>query len=121
MFAMYSAKLLEHFENPRHSGELKHPTAQVRIENPVCGDILELSAEISDCIIQSIRFRAKGCVPSIACSSAMCELAHGKSVDLARRISVQELTNRVGGIPQASLHAAHLALEGLRKLLDQAS
>ena len=118
---MYSAKLLQHFQDPRHSGELKAATAQVRVENPVCGDILELSAEIADDHVQSMRFRAKGCVPTIACSSAVCKLAQGKSVDSAKTISAHEIVEEVEGVPQASMHAVQLALDALRRLLEHGS
>ena len=78
---MYSSQLLDHFEHPRHSGELPDADARVRIENPACGDILELAIKMDAGRIAAIRFRAKGCVPAIACASAMAELAEGKTID----------------------------------------
>jgi len=114
---MYSARLLDHFQNPRHPGELPDCHAQVRIENPVCGDILELSANLDGGIIREIRFRAKGCVPAMACGSAICKLATGLTVEDALRITPEKLLEEVGGVPQASLHAVQLAFEALKTLL----
>ena len=114
---MYSPLLLDHFENPRHAGEVKDPSVVVRIENPACGDILELTAKIEDRRVVDIRFRAKGCVPTIACGSALTELIKGRGVEDAGRITRAELVGRVGGLPQASEHASHLAMDALAELL----
>lgn len=114
---MYSAKLLDHFENPRNVGEVADATARVRVENPVCGDILELSARVENGVIAEIRFRAKGCVPAMACGSAVTELARGRTLAEAREISHEAVLAAVGGVPPASGHAAIMAVEALRKLL----
>jgi len=90
----------------------------VKVENPVCGDVLELTLKLEGNRIADIRFRAKGCVPTLACGSAITELAEGKTTDEARKISRQELLQRVGGVPEASSHASHLALEALAALLN---
>jgi NifU-like protein involved in Fe-S cluster formation len=67
--------------------------------------------------IAEIRFRAKGCVPAMACASAITELAKGKRVEDARQISRGELVRKIGGLPQASDHASHLAMDTLAALL----
>ena len=67
--------------------------------------------------LADIRFLAKGCVPAMACGSAITELVRGKTVDEARGVSREELIGRVGGLPEASTHASHLALDTLRMLL----
>jgi nitrogen fixation NifU-like protein len=117
---MYSALLLAHFQNPRHAGELPEANVTVRQENPVCGDILELSAVVSDGVITEIRFRAKGCVPSMACASAVCELAKGKLTSEIREISKDDVVDAVGGVPNGSDHAAQLAVDVLNNLLARA-
>ena len=118
---MYSAELLDHFQNPRNAGELAAPDASARLENPVCGDILELALALektgSGKRIAEIRFRAKGCVPAMACGSAITELVKGKDIDDARRLTREELVRNVGGLPQASAHASHLAMDTLAALL----
>jgi len=123
---VYSAELLDHFQNPRNAGEIEDPDGSARLENPVCGDILELSLKFEERLdktkfegwrIADIRFRAKGCVPTMACGSALTELVKGRNVDQARKLSREELVRKVGGLPQASAHASHLAMDTLAALL----
>ena len=114
---MYSPELLDHFENPRNSGELPDSTAQVRLENPACGDVLELAVKVADGRITAIRFRAKGCVPAMACGSAITELVKERRMEDARALSKEDLLRAVGGLPSASGHAAQLALDALQAVL----
>ena len=116
---MYSAELLEHFEHPRNAGELAGSTARVQIENPACGDILELAVTIAGNRIDDIRFRAKGCVPAMACGSALTELAKGKLIEEARIIQKNDIVRAVGGVPAASGHAAQLAVDALQAVLSK--
>ena len=114
---VYSAELLDHFQNPRNAGQVEAPDRAARLENPVCGDILELTLKLEGRRIANIRFRAKGCVPAMACGSAITELAKGKTVDDARQLTREELVQKVGGLPPASAHASHLAIDTLAALL----
>jgi nitrogen fixation protein NifU and related proteins len=116
---VYCAELLDHFQNPRNAGVVERPDAAARLENPACGDILELSLRLEGNRIADIRFRAKGCVPAMACGSAITELAKGKSVEAAREISREDVLHKVGGLPEASGHAGALAIDALRALLQQ--
>src|SRR3981081_2748007 len=114
---VYSAELLDHFQNPRNAGAVEAPDATAQLENPACGDVLELTLKLEGKRIADIRFRAKGCVPAMACGSAITELVKGKNVDEARRVSREELVRKVGGLPHASAHASHLAIDTLAGLL----
>jgi nitrogen fixation NifU-like protein len=114
---MYSSLVLEHFEHPRNSGELPEATATVRTENPACGDILELSVRVHRGVIAEIRFRAKGCVPSIACASRLTEMVKAKPVAEALAIERQAIVESLGGLPATSHHAAQLAVDALRAVL----
>jgi nitrogen fixation protein NifU and related proteins len=116
---VYSRELLDHFQNPRNAGEFAAADATARLENPVCGDILELALKLEGKRIVEIRFRAKGCVPTMACASALTELIKDKNIEEARQVSREELVNKVGGLPPASAHASHLAIETLAALLDK--
>ena len=116
---MYSAKLLDHFEHPRNAGDLSDADGVAEIENPVCGDVVRLSVKLVSGCIQRIRFKAKGCVPAMACASAMTELALGKSLPEARRLTREDVITAVDGLPQASAHAAQLALDVLSAALDR--
>lgn len=116
---MYSAQLLDHFQNPRNVGEVAQPDAAAEIENPVCGDVLRLTVKVVSGRIAESRFKAKGCVPAIACGSAVTELITGKTPPEARRLRREDVIAAVGGIPQASTHAAQLALDALAAALNQ--
>jgi nitrogen fixation protein NifU and related proteins len=116
---MYSSQVLDHFQNPRNAGEVVNPDAVVQVENPACGDILKLSIKLSDGSIADIRFLAKGCVPAMACASLLTELLLGRTVSDARKLRREELVLRIGGLPEASIHASHLALDAWAALLKQ--
>ncbi len=116
---MYSPQVLDHFEHPRNAGAVADPDASVRIENPACGDVLELTAKVAGGRIAEIRFRAKGCVAAMACGSALTELVSGKTVDEARKLTRDELVRAVGGLPQASTHASHLAMDALKAVVGK--
>jgi nitrogen fixation NifU-like protein len=116
---MYSPQLLDHFQNPRNAGEVLNPDATVQIENPACGDVLKLSIRIADGLVAEIRFLAKGCVPAMACASLLTELLLGRTVEDARNLRREELVFRIGGLPEASVHASHLALDAWTALLKQ--
>lgn len=116
---MYSLQVLDHFEHPRNAGILENPDASVLIENPACGDILKLTLKLSGASIAAICFQAKGCVASMACASALTELVLGKTPAQARALPREALLAAVGGLPPASMHAAHLALDALHAALDQ--
>jgi nitrogen fixation protein NifU and related proteins len=114
---MYSAQVLDHFEHPRNAGEVPDANASVQVENPACGDILRLSAKVSDGHITDIRFRAKGCVPSMACASLLTEMVKGRTLAEARQLRREQLVAAAGALPAASMHASHLALDALAALL----
>ncbi len=114
---MYSPQLLDHFQNPRHPGEVENPDVTIEVENPVCGDILRFTAKVADGRIVDIKFKAKGCVPAMACGSALAELVRGRTVEVARELKITELIHKVGGLPQASSHAGQLAIDALGLLL----
>lgn len=116
---MYSPQLLDHFENPRNAGEVAFPEASAQIENPACGDILELSISTEGGRITEAGFLAKGCVPAMACASALTELIKGRTIQEAQRLRREELIAAIGGLPEASTHASHLAMDALAAVLKK--
>jgi len=114
---MYSAKLIEHFERPQNVGELTAPTAEARMENPACGDLMTLQIRVEGERIAEAKFRAKGCVAAIACGSAMTELLSGKTLSQARALRREQIVEAVGGLPPASEHASHLAWDAAQEVL----
>ena len=116
---MYSAAVLDHFQNPRNAGTLDAPSAKISVENPVCGDILELSARLESGRIAQARFRTRGCVTALACSSLLTELLQGKTPAEARAIPAEQISEALGGLPQATMHGAQLARDAVEALLTK--
>ena len=114
---MYSPQVLDHFQNPRNAGEIANADASIQLENPACGDILKLTLRISEGCVSDMRFLAKGCVPAMACGSQLTELVKGKTLVEARELRRENLIQALGGLPEASAHASHLAIDALRAAL----
>jgi len=114
---MYSPQLLDHFQNPRNAGDLPDSDAVAELDNPVCGDVIRLGLKLRDGHIADVGFKAKGCVPSMACGSALTELVRGKTVEEASKIHSDDIIVIVGSLPQASSHAAQLAIDVLHAAL----
>jgi NifU-like protein involved in Fe-S cluster formation len=83
----------------------------------VCGDILCLAARVADGRFVEARFKTQGCVAAIACSSVLTELLQGKSLDDAKEISAQTISEKLGDLPPATFHAAQLCVDALGALL----
>jgi nitrogen fixation protein NifU and related proteins len=118
---MFSEAVLDHFRNPRNAGELPGATATIEVSNPVCGDILKLSARVGDGRILEARFLCRGCTTSIACASLLTEELRGRSIAEARAIGAESLSQTLGGLPAATFHGAQLAADGSRALLQKLS
>ncbi|HKD82057.1 MAG TPA: iron-sulfur cluster assembly scaffold protein [Candidatus Angelobacter sp.] len=115
----YSEKVLDHFEHPRNVGELQAPDAEVRLEHPVCGDIMTLAVKMADGRIGEVRYRTRGCVASIAAGSCLTEMIQGKSLAEAAGLKREQLLEALGGLPNASVHATHLAMDALTEVLKK--
>lgn len=113
---MYSARLLDHFQNPRNAGEVERPDVSVEVTNPVCGDILRLTARVRDGRIAEVRFLARGCTASIAAGSALTGLLLGKTSTEARSVKRDDVESAIGGLSNESKHAALLAEDGAKAL-----
>jgi len=116
---MYSAQVLDHFEHPRNVGDVSDATASAQVENPACGDVMRLSVRVEDGRIVAAAFRAQGCVPSVACGSRLTEALLGQTLAHAKGMRREELVRDLGGLPEASAHAGHLAIDALRAVLGK--
>ena len=116
---MFSEAVLDHFRNPRNAGELPDATATVEVSNPVCGDILKLSARIVDGQIAEARFLCRGCTTAIACASFLTEELRGRTPAEARGITAEFLSHSLGGLPPATFHGAQLASDAVTALLKK--
>jgi nitrogen fixation NifU-like protein len=114
-----SPELIEHFRNPRNVGELAAPTVAIEVSNPICGDILRLSALIEAGRIAQSRFKVRGCTASIAAGSALTELIAGRDKISLKSLTALDIEQAVGGLSNESKHAAALCLDAVRALLVQ--
>ena len=118
---MFSDRLLDHFKNPRQVGELPPPAVTVEVTNPVCGDILRLSARFEHDAVAEARYKTRGCTASIAAGSALAEWLIGKTrVELAA-LDAETVEKAVGGLSAESKHTAVLCVDGVKALLRAAT
>jgi nitrogen fixation NifU-like protein len=114
-----SPELIEHFRNPRNVGELPPPALTIEVSNPICGDILRLSAVIEGGRVAESRFKVRGCTASIASASALTELIAGRDKASLKTMRAADVENAVGGLSNESKHAAVLCIDAVRALLVQ--
>jgi len=114
---MFNEKLLDHFKNPRHAGELADATARVEVSNPVCGDVLQLAVRVDGTRIRAVGFKCRGCTTAIACASMTAEMMQDAELKSLTRITAQHLAELLGGLPEATFHGAQLAEDALHALL----
>ncbi len=117
--SMHSVAVLDHFKNPRHAGELENADANVEVTNPVCGDTMRLSARIKDGRVSEAKFLARGCVTSIACGSVLTEKMQGAVPAEIARITPENISEALGGLPPATFHGAQLACDALTALFEK--
>lgn len=113
---MHSSVLLDHFENPRNVGELPVPALRVEVSNPVCGDILRLSALIENDRVEQIAFKARGCTACIAAGSVLTELLTDTETKHLSRLQREDIDAALGGLINESKHVAVLAIDAVREL-----
>ena len=117
---MHSARLLDHFQNPRNVGELLPPAVTVEVSNPICGDILRLSVRFDGDDASEARFLTRGCTASIAAGSALTEWITGKTRAELAAVNAAVVEEAVGGLIPESKHAAVLCVDAVKALLRAA-
>lgn len=112
----YSEKVLEHFKNPRNVGKMDHPDGKGLEGSPACGDMVAvyLMVDKDTQVIEDITFESYGCASNIATASIITELAKGKTIEDAKKITWKEASEELGGLPPVKAHCSVLAVEGLR-------
>ncbi len=114
----YSKKVLDHFQNPRNMGIMKNPDAEATVGNPQCGDVMKIMIKIVDDKIDDIKFQTMGCAAAIATSSMTTELAKGKSLVEAKKITNNDVAKALGELPPIKIHCSNLAADALRKAIE---
>ncbi len=109
----YSEKVMEHFTNPRNVGEIKDADGIGKVGNPVCGDVMWIYIKVKDNRLEDVKFKTFGCGAAIATSSMITELAKGKTLEEALKISRGDVAEALDGLPVIKLHCSNLAADGL--------
>lgn len=115
---MYTDKVLDHFRNPRNMGEIPDADGVGTVGNPVCGDLMSIYIKVKDNRIEDIKFKTFGCGAAIATSSMITELAKGKTLDEAMKISRGDVADNLGGLPPIKMHCSNLAADGLHAAIQ---
>ncbi|MCJ7727799.1 MAG: iron-sulfur cluster assembly scaffold protein, partial [Actinobacteria bacterium] len=110
---MYSKKVMEHFMSPRNVGEIKDADGIGEVGNPVCGDMMTFYIKVKDNKIDDVKFKTFGCGAAIAVSSMVSEMAKGKTLDEALKISNKNVAKELGGLPKNKLHCSNLGADAL--------
>lgn len=111
---MYNEKVVDYFMNPRNSGKLEDANAIGEVGNPKCGDVMKIYLKVDDNqVIQDIKFETFGCAAAIATSSMVTEMAKGKTIEQALKISNKDVAEALGGLPEVKLHCSLLAQQGI--------
>lgn len=111
---MYSQKVMEHFRNPRNVGEIKDADGIGKVGNPVCGDLMWIYIKVKDNKLEDVKFKTFGCGAAIATSSMITELAKGKTIEEALKITRQDVADALDGLPPIKMHCSNLAADGLK-------
>lgn len=114
---MYSEKVLEHFKDPKNVGEMKDADGMGTVGNPVCGDMMSMYIKVKDDKIEDISFKTFGCGAAIATSSMTTELAKGKTLDEAMKITRQDVAEALDGLPPVKMHCSNLAADALHEAI----
>ena len=115
---MYTDKVMEHFRNPRNMGEIPHADGVGTVGNPVCGDLMTMYIKVKDDRIEDVKFKTYGCGAAIATSSMTTELAKGKTLEEAMKITRASVADSLGGLPKVKMHCSNLAADALHAAID---
>lgn len=115
---MYSKKVMSYFKKPHNYGKITNPDGVGKVGNVVCGDVMWLYIKIAknkkgEEIISDIKFETFGCVAAIATSSAITDIAKGKTIDEALKLAKQQVVDSLGGLPPVKIHCSVLAVDAL--------
>jgi len=115
---MYSEKVMEHFRNPRNMGEIPNADGIGNVGNPVCGDMMTIYIKVKDNHIDDIKFKTFGCGAAVATSSMITELAKGKTLEEAMKLTRANVADALDGLPPVKMHCSNLAADGLHAAIE---
>jgi len=114
---MYSERVMDHFRNPRNVGEIENADGTGEVGNPVCGDMMTFYVKVKDNVLTDVKFKTFGCGAAIAVSSMVSEMAIGKTIEEALKISNADVAKELGGLPPNKLHCSNLGADALHEAI----
>ncbi|MEJ2267758.1 MAG: iron-sulfur cluster assembly scaffold protein [Nanoarchaeota archaeon] len=114
----YSKKVKENFLHPKNMGEIKNPDGVGKVGNPVCGDVMQVQIKVENDKIVDIKFKTFGCAAAIATSSMTTQIAKGKSLEEAKKITRDNVAEKLGGLPSVKMHCSNLASDALKRAIE---
>lgn len=111
---MYNETVMDHFQNPRHTGEIENPDGVGSVGNPSCGDVMKLYIRVTDGKLADVKYKTFGCAAAIATSSAASELVIGKTLDEAEKLSKEDIVEVLKGLPEEKIACSTLAPDAIR-------
>ncbi|MFH0891212.1 MAG: iron-sulfur cluster assembly scaffold protein [Candidatus Falkowbacteria bacterium] len=116
---LYTEKVMEHFKNPHNQGSIPDADAVGQEGNPVCGDVMKVYLKIKNDVIEDIKFETLGCAAAIAVSSAMTDMAKGKTLDEVMKMTKDDIVNDLGGLPVQKVHCSMLGVDALKQAIKK--
>ena len=114
-FEEYNPTVMDHFLNPRNTGELRDPTHSALVRNPACGDMVKLTARVKDGVVIEARAKTFGCAAAIASTSALTEMLTGKTLQDARKIKNTDVVALLGGLPEYKIVCSVVAEDAIKE------
>ena len=109
----YNEKVMKHFMNPHNVGEIENADGVGQVGNPVCGDMMTFNIKVKDNRIDDVKFKTFGCGAAIAVSSMVSDIAKGKTLEEALKITNKDVANELGGLPKNKMHCSNLGADAL--------
>ena len=114
----YSAKVMDHFMNPRNVGEIPDADGVGEVGNSKCGDIMKMYIKVKDGVITDVKFKTFGCGAAVATSPMATELVKGKTLDEALTVTNKAVMEALDGLPPVKIHCSLLAEQAIRSALS---
>jgi len=114
---VYNEKVMDHFMNPRNVGEIESPDGFGEVGNPVCGDMMTFYIKVKDNRLEDVKYKTFGCGAAIAVSSMVSEMAKGKTLEEAEKITPKSVADELKGLPKQKFHCSNLGAQALNKAI----
>jgi nitrogen fixation protein NifU and related proteins len=113
----YSKKVMKNFLEPQNFGEMKNADGEAEVGSPACGDIMQMQIKIKENKIKNIKFKTFGCAAAIASTSMITQMVKGKSLSYAEKLTMEDVSNKLKGLPQIKMHCSTMGIQTLKRAI----